>query len=50
MLEYLPDIGGFLFDVIGRYWALVTGCSVLAGFLALTIVKRIFRILDVIRR
>lgn len=49
MLEALPDITVFFFDLAQKYWVLITGCSVLAGFLALAIVKRILRVLEIIR-
>ena len=50
MLEYLPQISAFLTDVFQRFWVLITGCSVLAGFLALAVLDRVFHIFDIIRR
>lgn len=50
MLEALPQIAGFFISVLQEYWLLYTGCSVLAGFLALRILDRIFHIFDIIRR
>lgn len=50
MLEALPQITTFLADVFQRFWVLITGCSVLAGFLALAVLDRIFHIFDILRR
>ena len=50
MLESLPMMVDFFFSIITQYWSLITGCSVLAAFLALAILDRIFHIFDVIRR
>lgn len=49
MLEALPLISAFFFDLAQKYWVLITGCSVLAGFLALAIVRRILRVIEIIR-
>ena len=50
MLEAMPEMVNFFMSMIQRYWGLITGCSVLAAFLALAILDRIFHIFDVIRR
>lgn len=49
MLEQLPLIWNFFTDMISRYWAVAAASSVLAGFLALAILDRIFNIFDIIR-
>lgn len=50
MLEALPTMINFFMSMIEQYWSLITGCSVLAAFLALAVLDRIFHIFDVIRR
>lgn len=50
MLEQLPEIVDFFTDLVQRYWILITGSSVLAGFLALAVLDRIFHIFDIIKR
>lgn len=50
MLDALPQMVEFFMSLIRQYWALITGCSILAAFLALTVLDRIFHIFDVIRR
>ena len=50
MLEALPEMVEFFMSMIRQYWSLITGCSVLAAFLALAVLDRIFHIFDVIRR
>lgn len=49
MLDVLPQISDFFFSIAQKYWLLMTGCSVLAGFLALAVIRRILRVLDIIR-
>lgn len=50
MLEAMPQMVEFFMFLIRQYWVLITGCSVLAAFLALAVLDRIFHIFDVIRR
>lgn len=50
MLESLPQMSNFFLSIIRQYWDLITGCSVLAAFLSLAVLDRIFHIFDVIRR
>ena len=50
MLESLPLIFAYIISTIQQSWTLMTGCSVLAGFLALAVLDRLFHIFDVIRR
>lgn len=50
MLEALPDISEFFFLTQYYFWYLMNSCSVLAGFLALAILDRIFHIFDILRR
>ena len=50
MLEAMPEMVNFFMTLIRQYWGLITGCSVLAAFLALAVLERIFHIFDVIRR
>ena len=50
MLEAMPQMVDFFMSMIRQYWGLITGCSVLAAFLALAVLDRIFHIFDVIRR
>lgn len=50
MLQAMPQMVDFFMSLIHQYWGLITGCSVLAAFLALAVLDRIFHIFDVIRR
>lgn len=50
MLEALPEMVNFFMYTIDRCWGVITRCSVLAAFLTLAILDRIFHIFDVIRR
>lgn len=50
MLEALPEMVDFFMSMIQQYWTVITGCSVLAAFLSLAVLDRIFHIFDVIRR
>ena len=50
MLEALPEMVDFFLSIIRQSWTVITGCSVLASFLALAVLDRIFHIFDVIRR
>ena len=50
MLEALPEMVDFFMSMIRQYWTAITGCSVLAAFLALAVLDKIFHIFDVIRR
>ena len=50
MLDALPEIFDFFKSLVRQYWLLITGSSVLAAFLALTVMDRIFHIFDIIRR
>ena len=50
MLEALPEMVNFFMSIIQQYWGLITGCSVLAAFLSLSVLDRFFHIFDVIRR
>lgn len=50
MLEALPEMVDFFMSIIRQYWTAITGCSILAAFLALAVLDRIFHIFDVIRR
>lgn len=50
MLESMPEMVDFFMSLVLQYWDLITGCSVLAAFLALAVLDRIFHIFDVIRR
>ena len=49
MLEALPEMVDFFMSMIRQYWTVITGCSVLAAFLALAVIDRIFHIFDDIR-
>ena len=50
MLDVLPEIFDFFKYLVHQYWILTTGSSVLAAFLALSVMNRIFHIFDIIRR
>lgn len=50
MLEALPEMVDFFMSLMQQYWGVITGCSLLAAFLALAVLDRIFHIFDVIRR
>lgn len=50
MLEALPQMVNFFMSIMQQYWSVITGCSILAAFLALAVLDRIFHIFDVIRR
>lgn len=50
MLEQLPAIFNYVGDMVQDYWTVITGCSVLAGFVALGIIDRVFHIFDILRR
>lgn len=50
MLDALPQIFDFFKNLVREYWILITGSSVLAAFLALSVMDRIFHIFDIIRR
>lgn len=50
MLEAMPEIFEFFQSLVIKYWNLIVGSSVLAGFLALAVLDRIFNIFDIIRR
>ena len=50
MLDALPEIFDFFKSLVREYWILITGSSVLAAFLALAVMDRIFHIFDIIRR
>lgn len=49
MLDSLPLIFDYIVSMIQESWTLMTGCSVLAAFLTLRILDRMFHIFDVIR-
>lgn len=50
MLEAMPDMVAYFMSLIQQYWGLITGCSVLAAFLSLAVLDRIFHIFDILRR
>lgn len=50
MIQYLPEIATFFFDLIADYWLAAAASSVLAGFLALVVIKKIMRIFDILKR
>lgn len=50
MIAYLPDILDLYFGWLVDYWAAAVASSVLAGFLALAVIKKILRIFDIIKR
>lgn len=50
VIEYLPEIASFLFGFIRDYWIAVSASSVLAGFLALAVIRKILIIFDIIKR
>ena len=50
MIQYLPEIASFFFRLVGQYWAAAAASTVLAGFLALVVIKKIMRIFDILKR
>lgn len=50
MLEVLPQIAGFFWDLVRQFWTLQTTSSVLAGFFTLWILDRMFGIFDVLKK
>lgn len=50
MLDAMPQIWDFFQTIVLEYWELIVGSSVLAGFLALAVLDRMFNIFDIIRR
>lgn len=50
MLESLPEIFDFFVFIVQEYWTVITGCSLLAAFVALAVMDRVFHIFDIIRR
>lgn len=50
VIEYLPEIASFFFGFIKDYWIAASASSVLAGFLALAVIRKILRIFDIIKR
>lgn len=50
MLQYLPLIWDFFCSTVTQYWQVVTGCSVLAGFVTLAVLDRLFNIFDILKR
>lgn len=50
MIEALPEIWGFVTDIVQQYWQFVTTCGILAGFFALRVLDNIFHIFDILRR
>ena len=49
MLDALPAIAEFLWNLLTQVFDLYTTCSVLAGFFTLWLVDRMFGIFDVIK-
>ena len=50
MLDSLPEIWEFIQGLIIRYWNVIMASSVLAGFLALAVLDRLFGIFDILKR
>lgn len=50
MLDSLPQIWDFFYNTVTQYWKVITSCSVLAGFVTLAILDRLFNIFDILKR
>lgn len=50
VIEYLPEIASFFWSFLSDYWAAAAASSVLAGFLALVVIRMLLRIFDIIKR
>lgn len=50
MLDALPQIFSFFQSMVTKYWDVMVASSVLAGFLALAILDKMFHIFDIIRK
>lgn len=50
MIDVLPALGNFFWNIVSQVFDLYTTTSVLSGFFALYILDRMFGIFDIIKR